>query len=319
MDILIAVSGGTSIGFGHITRCLSVYQAFSENRSAFGGEEQRTIPFLAVQGDDTVKDIVVSTNYQLINWIHNPELLFELRKQYDVVIIDSYEPSVEVYTYIVQKARIGIYFDDYNRIEYPPGIVINGNVSSEEYTYPSKDGVTYLLGPKYIPLRKEFWDIPEKEINPEMKKILILFGGTKQSEFLHKIHKFLIEKYRFSVNSIDTSGKRYNATEILHCMQEADICISGGGQTLYELARIGVPTIGICLSENQRTNLEHLHQLGCIDYIGWYNDENLFHKLEISLKQLQSYTVRQKYSETGKALVDGNGARVIVQAILNYK
>jgi len=60
--------------------------------------------------------------------------------------------------------KLAVYIDDNKRLDYPKGVVVNGSIHAKELNYSKKNGVKYLLGPKYIPLRKDFWEVPEKEI-----------------------------------------------------------------------------------------------------------------------------------------------------------
>jgi UDP-2,4-diacetamido-2,4,6-trideoxy-beta-L-altropyranose hydrolase len=49
MKIFIVTEGGKGIGFGHITRCTSIYQAF---------EQKGLIPEFVINGDNSVKDLL---------------------------------------------------------------------------------------------------------------------------------------------------------------------------------------------------------------------------------------------------------------------
>ena len=49
MKVVIVTEGGKDIGFGHITRCISLYQAF---------EERGIIPEFIVSGDTTVASLL---------------------------------------------------------------------------------------------------------------------------------------------------------------------------------------------------------------------------------------------------------------------
>ena len=49
MKVYILTEGGYDIGIGHVTRCLSLYQAF---------EVKGIKPFFIINGDETVKDLL---------------------------------------------------------------------------------------------------------------------------------------------------------------------------------------------------------------------------------------------------------------------
>jgi spore coat polysaccharide biosynthesis predicted glycosyltransferase SpsG len=106
-----------------------------------------------------------------------------------------------------------------------------------------------------------------------------------------------------------------NAAEMKKVMLESDIAISAGGQTLYELARIGVPTIGICIAENQLQNIEGWRKSGFLKYVGWYSDENLEQRLKSSLRYLANKRIRMHTSEIGRKVIDGQGYKRIINAI----
>jgi spore coat polysaccharide biosynthesis predicted glycosyltransferase SpsG len=97
-------------------------------------------------------------------------------------------------------------------------------------------------------------------------------------------------------------------------MLKADLCISGGGQTTYELARVGVPTIGICFAENQLNNLIYGEKEEYLKFVGWYDEENLIIALENIIKELD-YNKRKIMNRKGKAMIDGIGVKNIVRKI----
>jgi spore coat polysaccharide biosynthesis predicted glycosyltransferase SpsG len=97
-------------------------------------------------------------------------------------------------------------------------------------------------------------------------------------------------------------------------MLEADICISGGGQTTYELARVGVPTIGICFAENQLNNLKYGEKEGYLKFIGWYDDKSLLIKIVNGVKSLNFYKLVHM-SRSGRKSVDGKGVLRILKYI----
>ena len=54
-------------------------------------------------------------------------------------------------------------------------------------------------------------------------------------------------------------------TDIEQFMMEADVVISAGGSTLYELCAVGVPTISYSIADNQLNNVRKFHEDGIID------------------------------------------------------
>ena len=44
--------------------------------------------------------------------------------------------------------------------------------------YSKRENINYLVGNKFIPLRKDFWNIPKLKINDNIENILITMGGN---------------------------------------------------------------------------------------------------------------------------------------------
>lgn len=326
MKITILTEGSEEIGFGHVMRCTSLYQSF---------EERGITPLFIVNGDKTLNDFLNDKNYELFNWLNERERLFNLLKDSDVIVIDSYLADYEIYEMISKLSNVPIYVDDNNRIQYPSGIVLNGSIFVEELNYPHKTDVDYLVGTRYIPLRKEFWSIPEKEINPNIETVMITFGGDDLMDVTPKILKILTENFP-NVNKKVIIGNGFKNKEkiellkdkkteliygpdadgMLSNMLEADIAISAGGQTIYELARVGVPTIGIAVVGNQINNVNYWSKVGFLESLTILNGEILSEDLINNLKGLEDNNIRKKMSDIGKSYVDGFGARRVAEESL---
>lgn len=310
MKAAIVTEGGKGIGFGHIVRCVSLCHAF---------EERKVEPDLIVNGDAAILNLLNGRSYEMFNWIKEKDRLLACIKNSDVVIVDSYLADKALYNEILKASsfRILAMIDDYRRIDYPDGVVVNPSIYGEKLHYPKKDGLVYLSGRDYIILRKEFWKIPEKKINKDIKNILITFGGIDYSDRIYKIVNYLEKKFNFNFFIVDPLKNRVNAKEMLDLMLKADICISGGGQTTYELARVGVPTIGVCFAKNQALNLIEWHRKNFIEYVGWYNERGLLEKIAGAINRFTPYKERVKRSKVGRDYVDGYGAKRIVDVLIN--
>lgn len=308
MKVTVFTEGGRSAGLGHMMRCVSLCQAL---------EERGVDPRIIINGRTALKRFTEFKNIQFLDWIREKRKLSLLLEDADAVIIDSYLADLRLYRKVSEMAAIAAYFDDNKRLDYPKGIVINGNIYAEKLNYRDKEGVSYLLGTRYAPLRKEFWKVPQKKVNKRVKNVLVALGGTDKSRLIDKIISHLkgIFDFDFFVNK--PSGSILSAKETFKMMTDADICISAGGQTSYELARLGVPVIGICIADNQMRNIVGLQEAGFLEYAGWYNDRDIFRKIEKVVNKLLPYEERLRRCQIGASCVDGNGARRIADRILN--
>jgi spore coat polysaccharide biosynthesis predicted glycosyltransferase SpsG len=98
-------------------------------------------------------------------------------------------------------------------------------------------------------------------------------------------------------------------------MLEADLAIATGGQTLYELARMGIPTIAVMVSDNQANDIAGWEQAGFLRYAGTPSDIDMEDRLVFSLRQFESYDTRLECSRLGRSHIDGNGARRIARIL----
>ena len=99
-------------------------------------------------------------------------------------------------------------------------------------------------------------------------------------------------------------------------MLESDIAISACGQTLNELASVGVPTIGICIAENQLGNIKGWEQIGFLEYAGWNKENSCIKKIKNLLKYLEDTKVRENKSKIGRKFIDGKGEKRIARYLL---
>lgn len=328
MKVIIITEGSKIIGLGHITRCISIYQAFNSFN----------VPvLLIVNGDETVQEMVKDiNNSKVFNWMEESNKLFKLIEREDVVIVDSYKADVDFYQKIAQMTKIAVYVDDNNRINYPKGVTVNGSINAEKIDYSFSEETNYLLGTQFIPLRQEFWKVPEKKIKSKVENVMVTFGGDDLRNLTPKILELLNDNYP-SLNKkiIIGSGFRYihdienlkderteliyypDANGMLNTMLESDIAISAGGQTLYELARVGLPTIAISVADNQTHNVTNWEEVGFVEFAGHWEDKDLFNNILSKFNMLSDEIIRLKKSNVGKTLVDGKGALRVAKYSLN--
>jgi len=325
MKILILTEGGKNIGFGHLTRCIALAEVFIAKHLSVK---------LIVDGDKSIGGLLKNGKYKVCNWMKNTHMIFEHYTKGDVIIIDSYKAGKNNYKRIASFAKTAVYIDDSKRLNYPKGIVINGMLYAKELKYPVNNKIFYLLGPKYALIRKGFFDTEKKNVRKIVKIAMITFGGTNNNKLQKRILSFLKEKFpqiksffiiRNNANKYINSTKHAdNATivtnptcrDIKKIMHTADIAISAGGQTLNELAVMGVPAIGVCISKNQEMNLQKWHNAGLLEFVGWHNDPKLLIKLQNALNKLMDYKTRKKMLKKSKAIMDTKGAQRVAEAIL---
>lgn len=327
MKVAILTEGGKNIGFGHLTRCVSLCEAF---------KEKQIYPEFIVNGDKSIKSVLKNHQYRLFDWNKHRNKLFRMIKNTDICVIDSYLADLGLYESLCELSKMPIYLDDNKRLDYPCGIVLNGNIHAKSLGYPKKKGVKYLLGLKYAPIRKAFWNVPEKIIKKDVQSIMITVGGNDIRNLTPKILKFLNENYPKIIKNvvINSYPKEKNeikrlrgnyvnlifepgAEEMKQGMLDSDIAVACGGQTLYELARLGVPTVAFSVAENQLNNIKGWEKTGFIEYAGSYDQRGLLDKINHSILRLFPYRERKRRSGIGRKAVDAKGTQRTITALMN--
>lgn len=140
------------------------------------------------------------------------------------------------------------------------------------------------FGYKYVCLRDEFFIYQKKEINLQVKEVLILFGGsdpndltmrTLKSMELLKLKNITIniivglgyeyeDRLRYYINNLNQKGYdirlNKNVKTVAKHISDADVAITSNGRTVYEITAMGVPCISI--SQNER-EMRHLFSYLC--------------------------------------------------------
>jgi spore coat polysaccharide biosynthesis predicted glycosyltransferase SpsG/RimJ/RimL family protein N-acetyltransferase len=328
MKALFLTEGGKKIGFGHITRCLALAQGFRQHGI--------TSEFL-INADLSAKQVFRGERFacKMLDWSKKyKQLKISLRKA-DLVIIDSYLAQGKQYDFIYQTlsqdshAHQLVCIDDNNRLFYPPAIIVNPSIGAEGIRYRKRDRPDrhqFLLGQDFSILRKPFWNIPDKKINARVKNILVTCGGMDNKSFLNKLITRLVNRFPESSFHIVSAhcgcqiaklpGVRVytNRTglQMLELMLKCDLCVSGAGQTLYELARVGVPTVSVLFADNQRFQVLAFSKRKFLEYVGSYKRKDELGWIERSLQKLLSQGQRRQKYAIGRALIDGRGVGRIV-------
>ena len=309
MKNIILTDAGGQYGLGHLSRTLAIAQGLKSKGMDFN---------FYIRGNYNSNDLTDEFSYIRFDWINNPINVID-----KIVILDSYDADKDLCKKIYQNAKKVLFIDDYNRIPYPGGFVLNSVIGAESINYPKNEKIKYLLGIKYHPLRKEFWDVPKKNINKKIKKILITFGGSDVKNKTPEILKILTNNYPniekkiiigsdfININKI----KKYvdekttliyspDAKKIKEEMFDCDYAISAAGQTLYELARIGVPTYAVQVADNQKNNI-----------LNW--DINNVLLPEDTSYSFPNYSLRKFVSKMGRKAIDGKGVYRIYERLIN--
>jgi len=247
---------------------------------------------------------------------------FDLTDDYDIIFIDSYEANIGVYRKIASICKVAVYVDDFRRLDYPEGVILNFAPDSGEIFYKDKEEKhRYLLGLKYLPIRSEFIDakITKK------KQIFIMLGGSDTAnlslDMIDALKNIAIKKLIVS-NDLNTvkSLKKHRDVDVLYkpsdvqlikAMAGSAVAISTASMSAYELAYLKIPTIIIAVAKNQEMGVSQFikykiaRDFVSIENKNWQDD--LARKVKFNFYQ-DNHNINQS--------IDGKGTENIVHKIL---
>ncbi len=325
--IFIITEGGKGIGFGHLSRCFSLYHALRQK-----GEE----PVFLVNEDSSALSFLASLGGKEIQTRHRAESLNGVQGLGgELAVVDSYRLPLPAYQEIAGRFDLLVSIDDENRLPYPPGFVVNGALYASELPYPRRPGVNLLLGPDYFLLRPEYMGIPPREVRREIRDILITVGGVDWCHLTQRLIKIAGEMPGVTLHVLTTDGFDdlegihrsadevpakvlfyHNRRNLVEVMRRCDIALSAGGQTTYELAACGTPTVGVCTVQNQLKNLLAWEKAGFLLFAGWENDSRFGNKMRQCLETITPQETRAQMSREGRKRIDGRGPARVAGAIL---
>ncbi len=322
-----------AVATGHMMRCLSIADA-----AASLGED---VTFILA--DSEALGLIQESGYRAVV-LHTKwdDMDSELDALYQVIqenrikamLIDSYMVT-KSYLQALAKWIKTAYIDDRNTFLYPVHMLICYANYWQKFEYSQRYRETQLLlGMQYVPLRSEFQGLKRDRVNKKLENILLMSGGSDTFHVLPQLLKRLeCTKYK-SVDVIcgtycmdyEQLCRDYWQNKNIHFhksvhnirdyMIKADIAISAGGTTLYELCACGTPAITYSFADNQLDNVHQFAQDGLMDYLGDVRYGDIFAKAVSLMEQYQQqYSLRVERVRKMQKLVDGNGAARIAEAL----
>lgn len=339
----IRIDVNSQIGMGHAMRCLSIADALHSL-----GE---SITFITA--DNNGKTLLEERGYKMVclqsAW-DAPEqeleslLNFIQTNPAKCILVDKYEVT-EKYLKELKKIIKVAYLDDLNRFIYPCDFLIAYANYYTKYEYEThyEKNVKLLLGTRYVPLRKEYGDRKEKEICAIGNKVVFLSGGTDNYgvtlAFLNELrNQQVLENYDIriicgafhkDIEVIQNLARDYENIQVLiqvkdmwKHMEWADMAVSAGGTTLYELSACGTPFISYTIADNQLDNVQWFEKENHVYYAGdmRVNLKENMKKLVCELNLLkENQQQRINISESLRQLVDGKGSLRIAKILSEWQ
>ncbi|TSA00412.1 MAG: hypothetical protein D4R81_07775 [Nitrospiraceae bacterium] len=242
----------------------------------------------------------------LVNQLNNPPSYIESLRRHATLVVTMDDTSEGA-----QRADLNI-----NVLYHKPGAVVE---------------------PQYIALREEFRvaHTISRSVRSEVKEVLVTQGGSDTYGFTPRIVRAL-ERMTFrphctvvvgpafrhhdelqealSASSLGISVLR-SVREMSRLMIDADLAVTAGGLTMFELACVGTPSVVVCGERFEVETAARLEQAGAVVNLGFgddLNDEALLATMDWLARDVER---RRHMAAKGKQLVDGRGCERILRLI----
>lgn len=326
MKAAFRIEVGSAVGLGHLRRSTTLAYEFKERGLSVD---------IFVPNNGLSKDLKreLSKDFSIYEFKDRKDI--NMFKGYDYLITDSYRIDSNYLERLKRQVNCLISIDDSNRIAFPVDYFINSAIYAKGLDYRFAKNTKPLLGTKYFLLRRGL-KRGRKRNSTKVKRIFLSLGASKSQKMQKMLFKIVEELKKNLSNKIEVSvvlgpyfkSRRQSSSKniifykyppfINNLMSSADIAISAGGQTLYELAFLEVPTIGICVEEDQERNLEAFSSGGYCLYVGWANSKKMISNLKHSLHILLTCNkLREHMSKRQLKLIDGFGPTRVANEILS--
>ena len=168
------------------------------------------------------------------------------------------------------------------------------------------------------------------------KRLLITLGGADPDNMTQRVIEALAHGDRDTLEvrvvvgggcahhdaierAVNRAGARFrllrDVTRMSELMAWADVAVTGGGTTCWELAFMGVPMVILILADNQVFVAEGLAREGAAITAGWGRDLDPAQFGATVDMVLDDEAQCRAMAERGRALVDGMGAKRVVAAL----
>nr|WP_174507021.1 UDP-2,4-diacetamido-2,4,6-trideoxy-beta-L-altropyranose hydrolase [Acinetobacter sp. Marseille-Q1620] len=262
----------------------------------------------------------------------------------DWMIVDHYALSAQWEDIIREKVKNILVIDDLANRTHSTDILLDCGVTNtfESYQDLNNRDAKILLGPKYALLRPEFNQyrrLQEKKIlngndtQSSLLNILVNLGGVDKDNLTSDIiDVFLKTSFPYNVGLTIVMGVNapwkddvitkasqlsfpcqvlVNVSNMAELMSQSDYAIGAAGSTAWERCCLGLPTVMICMAENQKMIAKDLHELGAAISL---DQQQIPTHLAAILIQLD----RQKLLKMRKAafgVTDGTGVQQLLHEI----
>lgn len=327
------------IGYGHLYRCAAIAQSLDE-------AGKTVIFFLNNQSEtDTIRKIL--PNAIMLAKDSLQTYLSISDKNLSHLILDVYPDNIFNYTYLEEVKHLKtVTIIDAPFAEKAIFTDLVFKIGFQEYQHKEEihrrtDGkiTKHFSGNDYFIFRKEFFKDFHYQCKPDANRVLITMGGSDPYQLTEMVAKSmelitlplsltyvvgggfsterLIKLKQIHAQSIHTISFQQNISNIAETMAANDIAIINGGNTRFELSRIGVPFFSLSINDKQDSISSFLEKKGIGISLGIFENIDTI-SISHNVKSLiNNFSLRTRLSAKQKHLIKSGDNRKICKEILS--
>jgi len=354
MRVVIRTDSSSSIGFGHVTRCLTLADALF----SLGA----TIEFVARAHHGNLNEYIESCGYKVYSlpvksefdsysslkgyekWLgvkqekDAQETVMALKEgKIDWLIVDHYALDLKWEEIVSLNAAHTLVIDDIANRYHKCDCLLDQNYENKNryFKWVNKK-CTLLLGPSFALLKPEYALFRQKSRKNTISRVMVYFGGVDLDDLTGEALKALSSPGLDSLDVdivVSTNYQRRDTLEqlsrirgrvVIHdslphlaeLMSAADIAIGAGGVANWERMCLGLPGLVVTVANNQIPISEELHEKGAIRWLGSKHDVNSNIIRDALLSEINSSCYSDRINKA-YSLCDGKGTKRVVQKLLS--
>jgi UDP-2,4-diacetamido-2,4,6-trideoxy-beta-L-altropyranose hydrolase len=337
--LFIRADANTRMGTGHLMRCLALAQGWQARHGQ--------VAFITACESEGLRQRLLGEGFQVIilerphpdpaDWKITSQVLTTYPGAW--VVLDGYQFDPGYQHQIKEAGHPLLVIDDMAHLDhYYADVILNQNINAEQLRYSYEPTTRLLLGTRYVLLRSEFlaWRGWQREIPKVARKVLVTMGGgdpdNQTLKVIHALQQVDVDGLE-AVVVVGASNPHFdelqsairnsqfairivrNVANMPELMAWADLVVSAGGSTCWEIAFTGLPNIVLVLADNQLPIAKGLGTAGAALNLGWHTRVTSEKITEALTRFLLAPETLEEMSRCGRQLVDGSGGNRVVQAL----
>lgn len=302
--VLIRVDAGMGIGFGHLTRCLSLCRLLIELGTTVTVATRAAAPEILsriLEAGASLLQLPGSTVAERADgpvWGAQRQradadaiLDYDPNRQWDAVVVDHYQLDINWEQSLAHATKRLIAIDDLANRRHSVHVIVDhnwyGQGTNERYSGLVDENTQILLGPRYAILDTRYVAHRQtrEPVRTPPERVMVSFGGTDVGNQSVKAVRALLDFPTINVEVV-LGTRRVLSDELgdvvrhprvrLHIalpnladlMSTVDLVVGAGGTATWERLCMRLPAIVTTVSENQSGVTRAFHQAGITTWLG---------------------------------------------------